>query len=36
MLKIFEMVLDETEDIRDLEELISIIQDYIYKYTNEE
>jgi hypothetical protein len=34
MLKIFEEgVLSKTEDIKDLEELIEIIQDYIYKST---
>ncbi|ACP46025.1 hypothetical protein YG5714_1769 [Sulfolobus islandicus Y.G.57.14] len=31
MLKIFEKILDETDDIEDLEQLIEIIQDYIYR-----
>ncbi|ACP35457.1 hypothetical protein LS215_3004 [Sulfolobus islandicus L.S.2.15] len=31
MLRIFEQILDETDDEKDLEELIEIIQDYIFK-----
>ncbi|WP_187146808.1 hypothetical protein [Saccharolobus islandicus] len=35
MLKLFEKILDETDDIEDLEQLIEIIQDYIYSCVGE-